>query len=162
MPIERLKDFLDSNGVKYVTIAHSPAYTANEIAFSAHIPNNSLAKTVMISLDGRLLMAVVPGSMHVNLSRLRELTGGSDIAVASESEFRRFFPDCETGAMPPFGTLYNIHVYVDELLAGDDIVFNSGSHRELVKMSYKDFLRLVKPIQGRFAAAPEHVWASAS
>ena len=162
MPIDRLKDFLDYQGVKYVTLPHAPAYTTGETASAAGVPAKTIAKAVMIFVDGRLVMAVVPGNMHVDLARLRHLTAGKHVAVASESEFRQFFPDCETGAMPPFGMLYNVPVFVDELLATDDIVFNAGSHHELMMMSYSDYLRVVQPVVGRFAAPPHRFWARAS
>jgi Ala-tRNA(Pro) deacylase len=103
-------------------------------------------------------MAVLPASMHVSLMRLKQMTGASEIRVATEAEFRAAFPDCETGAMPPFGNLYKVPVYVDDSLrpprtSGDrEIVFNAGTHRELVRMAYQDFERLVQPMVGAFAA----------
>jgi Ala-tRNA(Pro) deacylase len=152
MPATKLKEFLDSQGVKYVNIAHSLGYTAQEVASLAHIPGRELAKTVMVYLDDKLAMAVLPASLHVNLSRLKDIAGARTITLATEREFRAAFPDCETGAMPPFGNLYNIPVYVDISLALDDeIAFNAGTHRELVRMKYLDFERLVKPARGEFA-----------
>jgi Ala-tRNA(Pro) deacylase len=146
-----LKQFLDSQSVKYVSITHSVAYTAQEIASLAHIPGRDLAKTVMFFVDNKLAMAVLPASAQVSLSRLKDLSGGKTVTLATEREFRDAFPDCETGAMPPFGNLYNTPVYVDETLESDEIIFNAGSHRELLKMNYEDFKRLVKPTVGRFA-----------
>jgi Ala-tRNA(Pro) deacylase len=159
MPSTKLKQFLDSQSVKYVSIIHSVAYTAQEIASLVHIPGRELAKTVMVFLDDRLAMAVVPASTQVSLSRLKELSGGNTIAIATEREFRDAFPDCETGAMPPFGNLYNVPVYADEGLRSDEIVFNAGTHRELVRMSYADFYRLVSPVVGQFAMKPHEVAA---
>jgi len=152
MPAAKLKEFLNSHNVKFVSISHSLAYTAQEIASLTHIPGKALAKTVMAYAGDKLVMAVVPASMRVSLSRLRKLTGATTATLATEQEFRSAFPDCETGAMPPFGNLYNIPVYVDEALRKDEIIFNAGSHHELVKMSYADFERLVKPTTGPLAS----------
>jgi Ala-tRNA(Pro) deacylase len=152
MPAKKLKEYLDSHQIKYVSIVHSVAYTAQEIASLTHIPGKALAKTVMVYLDDKLAMAVLPASMHVSLSRLKQVSGATVATLATEQEFRGAFPDCETGAMPPFGNLYGIPVYVEESLRGDEIVFNAGSHRELLRLSYRDFERLVKPTRAAFAA----------
>ncbi len=154
MPIHRLKQFLDENEVKYVSISHSQAFTAMEIAEAAHIPGKELAKTVMVKLDGRLAMAVVRAPDHVGLSRLREATGAQDVELASEEDFAGRFPGCELGAMPPFGNLWDMDVFVDQRLREDEeIAFNAGSHTELVKLSYSDFERLVEPVVGEFSTA---------
>lgn len=146
MPVTRLKEFLDRENVKYVTIGHSPAFTAQEIAERAHIPGKELAKTVMVKIDGKLAMIVVPASEHVRLAHLKEALGADEVELAGEYEFRERFPDCETGAMPPFGNLYDIPVFVSATLREDDeIAFNAGSHSELIRMAYADFERLVKP-----------------
>lgn len=146
MPAQRLKKYLDDNSVKYVVVTHSPAYTAQEIAASAHIPGKELAKTVIIKLNGIMAMAVVPASYHVELAHLKELTDADSVELATEKEFSDMFPGCDVGAMPPFGTLYGMEVYVAGSLADDNtIAFNAGSHRELIKMAYADFGRLVKP-----------------
>lgn len=152
MPAQKLKQFLDSNNVKYVSIQHSAAYTAQEIAASAHIPGKELAKTVMIKLDGKMAMAVLPASRQVDLDLLQELAGASSAELAGEREFTDLFPGCETGAMPPFGNLYDMDVYVAEALTDDEeIAFNAGSHTELVKLAYKDFERLAQPTIGQFS-----------
>lgn len=146
MPAKKLKEFLDSNRVKYVTISHSPAFTAQEIAASAHIPGRELAKTVMAKADGKMVMAVVPASYQVILDLLREAAGAEHVVLAEEREFRDRFAECEVGAMPPFGNLYGMEVFVSESLAEDEeIAFNAGSHTELIKLAYRDFERLVQP-----------------
>lgn len=146
MPVEKLKDFLESEGVKYVTISHSQAFTAQEIAASAHIPGKELAKTVMVKVDGKMAMVVLTATDFVNLERLREAAGASTVELASESEFKDLFPTCEPGAMPPFGNLWDMSVFADERLAEDErIAFNAGTHTELVQLAYADFERLVKP-----------------
>jgi len=153
MPATKLKEFLNKENVKFVSITHSVAYTAQEIAWITHTPGKELAKTVMIKIDDILAMAVLPASYHVDLSRLKAAAGASAIAVATEREFRSQFPDCETGAMPPFGNLYKMTVYVDESLSADkEIAFNAGTHRELIRIAYDDFNRLVHPVVCSFAA----------
>jgi len=152
MSLARLKDFLDSQNIKYMTISHSVAYTAQGIAALTHTPGKELAKTVIVKLDGSLAMAVVPASSQVDLSRLRTAAGATHAVLASEQEFKDRFPDCETGAMPPFGNLYDLPAFADESLSRDkEIAFNAGSHRELVRMAWEDFGRLVKPRMAKFA-----------
>ncbi len=146
MPARKLKEFLDRNKVKYVSISHSPTYTAQEIAQSAHVPGKKLAKTVIVSLDGKMAMAVLPATEHVDFGLLRKASGAKKAELASEGQFKDRFPECEPGAMPPFGNLYDMAVYVSPSLAEDDeIAFNAGSHTELIRLAYKDFERLAKP-----------------
>ena len=151
MPAAKLKELLDREQVKYLSIAHSPAFTAQEIAASAHIPGKEIAKTVMVRLDTTMAMAVVPATCRVDLDRLRDLAGVGEARLASEDEFRLLFPECETGAMPPFGNLYGLEVWADRGLAEDEqIAFNAGSHAELIQMAYGDFERLVQPKLAEF------------
>ncbi|HXY13485.1 MAG TPA: YbaK/EbsC family protein [Terriglobales bacterium] len=153
MPLSRLKEFLDGQRIKYIVISHSVAYTANGIAALTHIPGKELAKTVIVKIDNTLAMAVVSASQHVDLALLKSATGARNVELASEDEFRDKFPDCETGAMPPFGNLYGIEVFADEGLARDkEIAFNAGSHRELVRVAWEDFEKLVRPKVMKLAA----------
>jgi Ala-tRNA(Pro) deacylase len=153
MPVKKLKEFLDSNKVKYVAISHSPAFTAQEIAATAHIPGREVAKTVMVKLDGKMAMAVLPASYQVDFKRLREVSGAGEVELATEGEFRDKFPECEVGAMPPFGNLYGMRVYATEsLMEDEEIAFNAGSHTELIRLSTDDFKRLVQPEVVRFSA----------
>jgi Ala-tRNA(Pro) deacylase len=146
MPVRQLKEYLDQERIKYVTIIHSPAYTAQEVAASAHIPGKELAKTVIVELDGEMAMAVLPANRKIVLQDLREVTGSDQVKFASEDEFRQRFPGCETGAMPPFGPLYGMDVYLAEALTQlENIAFNAGSHTEVIRMPFKDFERLVQP-----------------
>jgi Ala-tRNA(Pro) deacylase len=146
MPIKRLKDFLDQQGVRYVTISHSPAFTAQEIAASAHIPGKALAKTVIVKVGEKMAMVVLPASLHVDFKRLKDEVGRDDVALATEDEFKGEFPASEVGAMPPFGNLYDMDVFVaSELTEDAEIAFNAGSHTELMKLAYKDFERVVRP-----------------
>jgi Ala-tRNA(Pro) deacylase len=156
MPAKKLREFLDSQRVAYTTISHAVAYTAKEIAALAHISNKELAKTIVIEIDSGLAMAVLPASYEVDLSSLRAATGARSVSLARESEFKDRFPECEIGAMPPFGNLYGMAVYVDESLTRDkDIAFNAGSHNELIQVSYADFERLVKPTVLKFSELPD-------
>lgn len=152
MPVKRLKDYLDKAGVKYLTISHSRAYTAQEVAASAHIPGIELAKSVIVKIDGTYAMAVLPASEKVDMESLRQAMDADRVELATEAEFMDLFPDCDLGAMPPFGNLFSMKVYVAPDLVGDDqIAFNAGTHTELIKMSYEDFNRLVEPIMLEFA-----------
>ena len=146
MPVQKLKEYLDQNKVKYVTLTHSPTYTAQEIAASAHVPGKNLAKTVMVKLDGKMAMAVLPASYRIDFEQLKTQTGAKKVELAKEDDFKDIFPSCDVGAMPPFGNLYDVDVIAEQSLAEDkEIVFNAGSHSELIKMLYRDFERLVKP-----------------
>jgi Ala-tRNA(Pro) deacylase len=152
MPVKKLKEYLDRHQVKYVTISHPTVYTTQEIAASAHIPGKELAKTVMVKIDGKTAMAVLPASYRVDFDLLKKAVGASSVKLAGEEEFKNMFPDCEIGAMPPFGNLYGMDVFVAASLAEDaEITFNAGSHSELIRLSYKDFERLVKPKLAKFS-----------
>lgn len=156
MPVEKLKVYLNDNNVKYLTITHSPAYTAQEIAAKAHIPGRELAKTVMVKVDGKLAMAVLPASFKVDFEQLKKNIGTGNVELANEKEFENEFPDCDLGAMPPFGNLYGMDVYItDNLAKEEEIVFNACSYNELIKMPYKDFARLVKPKVIKFSYQQE-------
>ena len=152
MAIKKLKEFLDENNVRYITISHSPAYTAQEIAAKAHLPGKEIAKTVLVKIEGKLAMAVLPGSFKINFENLKKVLGSDNIRLADEHEFIDRFPDCEVGAMPPFGNLYGVDVFVANSLAEDEeIAFNACSHSQLIKMSYSDYERLVNPVRLDFA-----------
>jgi Ala-tRNA(Pro) deacylase len=144
--VGRLKDYFDGNDVKYETFEHPEAYTAQEIAASAAIPGKMLAKTVVVRLDGKLAMAVLPASHVIDFDRLKEVAGVSEAELAPESDYEELFPECDRGAVPPFGNLYGLDVYVARsLMEGPDIVFSGGSITELVKIATANYLRLVEP-----------------
>ena len=154
MPVKKLKEYLDSLNVKYVTISHPLAYTSQQTASVTHIHGKELAKTVMVKIDGKMAMVVLPASFKVDLEMVKRAAGAGAVALASEAEFQNMFPDCDPGAMPPFGNLYGMDVYAEEKLAEDDeIAFNAGSHLELIKLTYNDFVRLVKPRIGRYTTS---------
>jgi len=147
MPIRKIRKFLDDNGIKYVIISHSPSYTAQEIATSSHIPGKELAKTVMFRKDGKMTMAILTAPDKIDFSKLKTHLSATSVELAMEDEFKYLFPDCAVGAMPPFGNLYDMDVFVDESLTqNEEIAFNAGTHTELIKLAYADFSRLVKPI----------------
>lgn len=144
--LDKLRSYLDENEVKYTVVSHSQAYTAQEIAALAHVPGQDLAKTVIVRLDDRLAMMVLPARYNVDFTRLSHALNIGDVYLASEEDFRDAFPECELGAMPPFGNLYGMEVYVAESLSEDEeIFFNAGSHTELIRMNYSDFEKLVQP-----------------
>jgi len=146
MPVDRLRKYLEENHVKYVTVTHSPAFTAQEIAASAHVPGKELAKTVIVKIDGEMAMVVLPAPEKVSANRLRDVAGATEVELASEREFADLFPKCEVGAMPPFGNLWGMKVFADAHLREDELIsFNAGTHTELVRLSFEDYERLVKP-----------------
>lgn len=153
MPSQKVKTYLDENKIKYITITHSLSYTAQEIAASAHIKGKGFAKTVLIKVKGKLAMAVLPGSYKIDFDMMKKALQTDDIRLANEQEFKDSFPGCEVGAMPPFGNLFGVDVYVAASLVEDEeIAFNAGTHTELIKMQYSDFERLVKPKIVRFSS----------
>lgn len=160
MILESLKHYLDRQNIRYEVVPHLPAYTAQCIAGLTHTPGKELAKAVMVKLDGQLVMAVVPAIFRVDLTLLKSAAQAESAILASEEDFYARFPDCETGAMPPFGNLYGIKVYADESLSEDQyITFNAGSHRELMRIAWSDFVQLVRPQMVRIAAGP-HAFAA--
>ncbi len=152
MPAQKLKQMLDQKQIKYISINHSPAYTARETAASTFVPRREFAKTIIVDMDGEKVMAVLSASRHVDIVALRKLAEASEARLATEDEFRELFPDCEVGAMPPFGSLYGMRVYVDEMVTEvDDLCFNAGSHEQILRMDCRDFLDLEQPVVGSFA-----------
>lgn len=146
MPANRLKEFLNDNDINYTSIRHSAAMTAPEVAASAHVAGRNFAKTVIVMIEGAMAMVVVPANRKVDLADLRDLLAVHDVRLASEDEFKDRFPDCELGAMPPFGNLYGLPVYVEQSLAEQPMIaFNACTHSEVIKMSFADFADVVMP-----------------
>ncbi|MCA1713839.1 MAG: YbaK/EbsC family protein [Gammaproteobacteria bacterium] len=142
----RLHHFLDECHAPYSTLTHDRTITAQQTANAAHIGTRHFAKTVMLKIGGRLAMMVMPAAYRVDLTRLSRALGGREVELAHEDEFKDTFADCELGAMPPFGNLYGMPVYVDARLSEQpEIAFNAGSHTDLVRMSYAEFERLAQP-----------------
>ena len=152
MPAQIIKEFLDQNNIKYLSIKHSRAYTAQEIAASAHIDGRKIAKTVVLKVDGQLVFAVLPATYKIDFDLFKEALGTENVRLANEQEFMDKCPGCEVGAMPPMGNLFNIETYVAaSLVEEEEIAFNAGNHTELIRMNYVDFEKLVQPKLLRFS-----------
>ena len=148
MSMERMRQYLDEQNIKYSILQHSPAYTAQEVAESVHVTGRHFAKCVMVKIDGRLAQVVLPASDQVDLKRMAQSVGATSVELAREDDFQESFPDCEVGAMPPFGNLFGMEVFVSpHLTAADRIAFNAGNHTDVMQLSYGDFQRLVDPIE---------------
>lgn len=146
MSLRKLTDYLDAQQVRYETITHLPSHTAQETAAAAHVSGREMAKTVMVKIDGEMTMLVLPASMQVDFGRLLDATGAQEVELARESEFRDLFPDCDLGAMPPFGNLFDLPTLVaEELTEDEEIAFNAGTSTEVIRLAYRDFARLVWP-----------------
>jgi Ala-tRNA(Pro) deacylase len=146
VPLSILKDFLDKQHIRYECLGHSRAYTAQEVAAAAHVSGKSFAKIVIVKAGGQFAMVVLPAHDHINFAALQALTGFAEVNLAAESEFKSQFPDCEVGAMPPFGNLFGLPVYASNQLSQHaQMTFSAGTHIELMRMAYADFERLVKP-----------------
>lgn len=151
MPCEKLLEYLENSHIEFDRVEHPHAYAAQDVAYKAGIPGSMFAKTVLVKLDGLMGMAVLPAENKINFNLLREAAGAETISLALEEEFESRFPDCELGAMPPFGNLYKLPVYVaGSLTEAKTISFNAGTHTEVITMAYQDFERLVRPQVARF------------
>lgn len=149
---ERLEAYLRARQVPFQVQHHPVAYTAQQVAASEHIPGRMVAKVVMVVADGRLVLLTLPAPARVDLARVAAMLGAREVRLAHEEEFAAAFPDCEVGAMPPFGNLYDLPVYADPSLAENQtIVFAAGTHTDTMSMAYSDFTRLVQPVVAPFA-----------
>jgi Ala-tRNA(Pro) deacylase len=162
MPLtERLRAFLDSNRVEYTHTVHPLAFTAREVASADHVPAREFAKTVLLSGDHGYAMAVVPAARLVDFQEVRLALGLTHARLATETEIAQLFPDCELGAMPAFGNLYDVPVFLDSALAGEPVIaFNGGTHRDVVHVRTEDFRRLAQPTLVSLAreAVMRHGW----
>jgi len=149
----RLADLLDARGVPYRSLSHTADATSQMAAAPTHTPGREFAKTVIVNVDGEFAMLVLPSHLRVDLEKFRKWLNASEVRLASEGEMSRLFPDCEVGAEPPFGNLYNLPVYVSPLLSRERITFNGGSHEEAVQIRYDDFVALTKPSVIDFVSA---------
>lgn len=154
-----LKSYLDHEHVHYDVLPHPEAFRAALVAQTLRTPMKEIAKVVVVKADHRFVMTVLPASWNVNLSRLRDLLLSQHVRLATEDEIKHLFPDCELGAMPPFGNLYGLHVYVDQSLTEDEeITFQAGTHSDAIRMRYWDFAALVFPVVTEFHRMPSEVW----
>lgn len=146
---ERVRRLLEREQVAYEVVPHREAFTAQEVAQASHVPGRQLAKALLVREGfGSYLMVVLPASCRLDLHALEEVTGRRKLALATEDELRQVFPDCEVGAMPPFGGLYGLPVYLDACFAkADRIVFQAGNHHEVARMQYRDYERLAGPVE---------------
>jgi Ala-tRNA(Pro) deacylase len=155
---EQLEEYLCNNNVTYQVQHHPQAFTAQSVAECEHIPGKKVAKSVIVFADGKEILLVLPATSRVDLKRVATCVGAQDVRLAREDEFRASFPNCEIGAMPPFGNLYNLPVCVEQSLSmQDSIVFPCGTHTETMSIAYADFERLVQPRKGDFALRPSPV-----
>ncbi len=159
MPIlKRLQSYLDANKIPYELVNHQKAYTAHDVAQTLDVPGKFVAKVVMVKADNYFVMTVLPSTWRVDLKQLRDVLEARDLRLATESEIANMFPDCQVGAMPPFGNLYGVEVYVDQLLTEDEsIVFEAGSYVGAMKLRYKDFADLVRPKVALFHHEPSKI-----
>jgi Ala-tRNA(Pro) deacylase len=149
---ERMENYLRENGVGFQVETHDQAFTMQEVAAALHVPGNQVAKVVIVCADKEKVMLVLPAPYRMNVDLVRDMVGAKDVRLAKEEEFVDLFPDCATGAMPPFGNLYGVPVYVDRSMAEEpDMVFRIGTHRETMKITYADFVRLAQPVVGDFS-----------
>jgi len=159
MSISRtLNEYLDHERVHYDVLPHPEAFRALAIAQTLHTPEKQMAKVVIVKVDERFVMTVLPASWNLDLHRLRTVFATNQVRLATENEITGLFPDCELGAMPPFGNLYGLPVYVDQSLAEDEeIVFQAGTHSDAIRMRYWDFAALVFPVVTEFHRSPSAV-----
>jgi len=156
MPVQKLKEYLDSREVPYESITHPETFTAQRTAEAVHVKGKEMAKVVVVSVDGTMAMVVLPADRHVDLKKVKKATGARTIALATEDEFQARFPGCDVGAMPPFGNLYDMMVFEDRELVEDEMIaFNAGTHTEVIKLAYQAYQDAVQPVIGDFAQRPE-------
>jgi len=151
----RLKVYLEHEAVPYEVLTHREAYRASELAQVLHVPGKELAKVVILKVGERFVMTVLPANWKVDCRRIGEIIHVYPVRLATEEECQRLFPDCELGAIPPFGNLYGLEVYVDRAFTADEeIVFPAGTRYQAVKLRYQDFARLVGPSVAEFHVVP--------
>jgi Ala-tRNA(Pro) deacylase len=150
---DRLRDFLTLKNVRFDIIKHPETFTAQETAHMERVSGKQMAKVVMINADGKNVMAVLPAASQLSFPKFKKLIGAKEMRLASEKEFKALFPDCEVGAMPPFGDLYGLPFFVDLSLAYNSfIIFNAGTHQESIRMSYRDYEKIAEPDLVEFKA----------
>jgi len=148
----KVDELLTSRQIPFERLHHVPAFTASRMAQALHVPGKEVAKTVLLRTDHGYIVTVLPANQRVNLERVRRCLQEEWVEMASEGEMTRIFPDCEVGAIPPFGSVYYLQTLVDESLAEDEsIVFEAQNHEEAIRMAYRDYEALEHPLRGRFA-----------
>ena len=153
---ESVRDFLTRERVPYTIFSHRAAYTAQEEAETAHIQGRHWAKVVVCFADGEPIQAILPADLMVDFELLGSLIGANSVRLATEAAVTELYPECEPGAMPPFGRVFGQRVFVDRSMTGDpEMVFNGGTHTDAVCMHYNDFAEIVRPTVGTFARPPQ-------
>ncbi|MCX5657277.1 MAG: YbaK/EbsC family protein [Candidatus Omnitrophica bacterium] len=151
---KKVVSYLKKNKVTYKTLKHEVAYTAQEIAAAQHVSGKVVAKSVLIKTDKKdknFILAVLPATHLIDFNKLKKLAKVKKLTLAKEEDMSKLFPDVEAGAMAPLGPLYNIPIYIDKTLGlGQDIIFNAGTHTDMIKIRYRDFDKLNKPTTGIF------------
>jgi Ala-tRNA(Pro) deacylase len=154
--LERLKQYLGESGVHYGVQHHHEVYTMQEVAAEVGEKGRAVAKVFIASADGNPVMLVLAAPDHVDYDRVRDYLGAENVERAPEELFKQWFPDCEVGAMPPFGNLYKVPVYMDrKLMEAPHITFQAGSHSDTIRIDMHDYMRLASPKVTRFAVTPE-------
>lgn len=156
---QRIAEYLESQHVPFERLSHPQAFAAQEVAYSLHISGKQLAKAVVLKADDNPVMVVLPASHRLSIKDLRGLLDVHRLEMTSETELAAIFPDCELGAIPPFGNLYGMAVWVDQACSdSEEIVFCAGSHIDCLRMKYSDYAKAVSPHTGRFSA----LWGTAA
>lgn len=153
MSAESVRRYLMENGIHYETHSHPTAYTTAETATAEHLAPGQMAKVVLLDVDDRLVMAVLPGDRMVDLDKVEKVLSASYVQLAGERDFAPAFPDCEAGAEPPFGTLYDVQMVVDDGFSSESITFPAGTHQETMTIALEDYLSLTHPQRGDLTTA---------
>lgn len=148
MPVPtKIKTYLEEQGVKFEVAEHPLAYTAAEVAGKQHIPGKQMVKAVVVKSGDEFIMCVLPAIHLVDFAKLKNVLGQENIQLAEEEDLTKLFPEYEVGAEPPFGHLYGLKIYADKILQDDeDIVFNAGTHTDVIKLSFADYKKLANPV----------------
>lgn len=150
--LKRCLAYLKQNGIRYAHSTHSPAPTAAQVAVAERMPIHNLAKTVVYHGDNGFGMLMLPADAIVDFREVKRLLGIKEVRLATEAEIEELFPECEVGAMPPFGNLFNMPVLMDQELAGAVfIAFTAGTHRDAIHISVNDYRELTNPLVASFA-----------
>lgn len=146
-----VQSYLDEMGVAYRLSHHPTAYTAQDLASAEHVPGQQVVKPVIVKADGRFVMCALPASHRIDLQALRSQLDADDVKLADENKLSELFPDCELGAEPPIGRLFDMQTIMDEsLTAGARVTFQAGTHRDAVTMSLAEYRRVAQPEMGYF------------
>jgi Ala-tRNA(Pro) deacylase len=151
---QRIRDYLDSRNVPYEALHHSQALTAQEVAHSLHVSGKRCIKAVVARRDNKPVILLVPTSHRLNFQELKSALKADHVELLVECELVELFPDCDRGAVPPFGNLYGMDVWVDRAVASaENLLVCAGTHEDCIRMRYSDFAKLTQPLLGHFSEA---------